>query len=56
MTCKTQSIQITHARHQHTVFMSALNEDAPVSDGNNRAYVMDLREMFIHVSARDRRA
>lgn len=31
------------------VFMSALNEDAPVSDGNNHAYVMDLREIFIHV-------
>lgn len=29
--------------------MSALNEDAPVSDGNNHAYVMDLREIFIHV-------
>jgi len=29
--------------------MSALNEDAPVSDGNNRAYVIDLREIFIHV-------
>lgn len=29
--------------------MSAPNEDAPVSDGNNHAYVMDLREIFIHV-------
>jgi len=31
------------------VFMSALNEDALVSDRNNHAYVMDLREIFIHV-------
>ena len=29
--------------------MSALNEDALVSDRNNHAYVMDLREIFIHI-------
>lgn len=29
--------------------MSALDEDAPASDENNHAYVMDLREIFIHV-------
>jgi len=31
--------------------MSVPNEDAPASDGNNRAYITDLREMFIHVCA-----
>jgi len=41
----------SRARHQHAVFMSVPNEDAPASDGNNRAYITDLREMFIHVCA-----